>query len=140
MISKQPATGCFNEEVAGTSGSDVHVIDLQSAEEGGILDDNISSDNHEDIATESEENGSESFDDEFIAVRGVIDGLFLEYSYFVSKLFQFFPSLLVLYLITFYALRVKYIVSKLRLTLGQHCIELGVKNMNGHKCNKILNW
>ena len=66
MISKQPATGCFNEEVAGTSGSDVHVIDLQSAEEGGILDDNIPSDNHEDITTESEENGSESFDDEFL--------------------------------------------------------------------------
>ena len=66
MISKQPATGCFNEEVAGTSGSDVHVIDLQSAEEGGILDDNIPSDGHEDIATESEENGSESFDDEFL--------------------------------------------------------------------------
>ena len=38
----------------------------------------------------------ESFDDKFIAVRGVIDGLFLEYSYFVLKLFQFFPSLLVL--------------------------------------------
>ena len=31
-------------------------------------------------------------------------------------------------------------MSKLKLTLGQHCIELGVKNMNGHKCNKILNW
>ena len=38
--------------------------DLQSAEEGGILDDNIPSDNHED--TESEENGSESFDDDFL--------------------------------------------------------------------------
>ena len=33
MITKQPATGCFHEEMAGTIGSDVHVIDLQSAEE-----------------------------------------------------------------------------------------------------------
>ena len=31
MITKQPATGCFHEEVAGTLGEDVHVIDLQSA-------------------------------------------------------------------------------------------------------------
>ena len=38
MITKQPATGCFHEEVAGTSGTDVHVIDLQSAEEYPIND------------------------------------------------------------------------------------------------------
>ena len=66
MISKQNATGCFNEEVAGTSGSDVHVIDLQSAEEGGILDDNIPSDDHESIGTESDVSDSEDFEDEFL--------------------------------------------------------------------------
>ena len=33
MITKQPATGCFHEEVAGTLGEDVHVIDLQSADD-----------------------------------------------------------------------------------------------------------
>lgn len=66
MISKQNATGCFNEEVAGTSGSDVHVIDLQTAEEGGILDDNIPSDDHESIGTESDVNDSEGFEDEFL--------------------------------------------------------------------------
>ena len=32
MITKQPASGCFHEEAAGTATSDVHVIDLQSAE------------------------------------------------------------------------------------------------------------
>ena len=66
MISKQNATGCFNEEVAGTSGSDVHVIDLQSAEEGGILDDNIPSDDHDSIGTESDVSDSEDFEDEFL--------------------------------------------------------------------------
>ena len=38
MITKQPATGCFHEENAGTSGTDVHVIDLQSAEDDTIND------------------------------------------------------------------------------------------------------
>lgn len=33
MITKQPATGCFHEEVAGTLEEDVHVIDLQSADD-----------------------------------------------------------------------------------------------------------
>ena len=33
MITKQPATGCFHEEVAGSLGEDVHVIDLQSADD-----------------------------------------------------------------------------------------------------------
>ena len=33
MITKQPASGCFHEEAAGIATSDVHVIDLQSAEE-----------------------------------------------------------------------------------------------------------
>ena len=33
MITKQPATGCFHEEVAETSEEDVYVIDLQSADD-----------------------------------------------------------------------------------------------------------
>ena len=33
MITKQPAWGCFHEEGAGRATSDVHVIDLQSAED-----------------------------------------------------------------------------------------------------------
>merc|ERR1712223_576457 len=44
MISKQNATGCFNEEVAGTSGSD----------------------DHDSIGTESDVSDSEDFEDEFL--------------------------------------------------------------------------
>ena len=33
MVTKQHATGCFHEEAAGLTSSDVHVIDLESAEE-----------------------------------------------------------------------------------------------------------
>ena len=64
MITKQPVTGCFHEEVAGTSGTDVHVIDLQSAEEDSINDTIYNENSHKKSSSSASSSGTP--DDDFM--------------------------------------------------------------------------